>query len=111
MNPQALQAAALADGWEVREIYRAGVLAGFFVVRDNEVHAWRNPEFSGRWLTRQDVERITAPLLAAHGHVVTSVRIRNRTGHRFVRRLGFVCVGRTVSLALYRAERLNHARD
>lgn len=97
-------------GWDVTPIYRRGQLAGFFCVQGNEIHAYRSEAFSGRWLTRQDLERLTRPLFKRYGYLRTKVRDQNKTGHRFVTRLGFVEVGRAHGMTYYEAQRLNHAR-
>lgn len=99
-------AGALPDDWEfipVRDV-------GFFVVKENEIHCWRKSEAEGRWITRSDIEQVTAPLLAKYGHVVTSVRKQNIYGHRFVQRLGFRPDGESSGCVRYRAERMKHAR-
>lgn len=97
-------------GWEFLEVRRAGQLAGFFCFKGNEIHAYRHPEFSGKWLTRQDIERVAGPLIERFGCVVTSVRRDNHEGHRFVTRLGFQRTHEAGGLTHYRTERLNHAR-
>ncbi len=99
----------LSDDWQIVPVYREE-LAGFFITKGPEIHAWRLPEYGGRWLTHQDIERLTRPLFHLYGHVTTSVRVENLGGHRFVRRLGFKPTGQDERLVYYKAERLKHAR-
>lgn len=94
------------DEWEFLPVRNVG----FFVVRENEIHCWRKPEAKGQWITRADIEGVTSPLLTKYGHVITTVRKENNSGHRFVRRLGFRPDGETGDRIRYRAERMNHAR-
>jgi hypothetical protein len=101
---------SIPPGWDVTPIYRDGHLAGFFCTQGNEIHAYRSDDFKGRWLTHQDIERLTKPLFERYGFVQTRVRTSNDTGHKFVQRLGFTKTGEDGGLTLYRAERLNHAR-
>lgn len=96
-------------GWEFTEVKRNGEIAGFFCVKGNEIHAYRKPAYSGRWLTRIAIEQITKPLIERFGFVTTSVRNDNREGHEFVRRLGFQQT-HVDGLTYYKAERLKHAR-
>lgn len=101
-----LIAGPIPDGWDfvpVRDV-------GFFTVKGSEIHCWRRPEASGRWLTRQDVERITRPLIARFGRVTTKVRKGNTAGHAFVHRLGFSKIGEADGCITYTAERMKHAR-
>ncbi len=97
-------------GWTFVPIRRAGELAGFVMQQGPEVHVHRLPAFTGRWFTRQDVERVLLPILKTHGEVTTKVRADNLTGQKFVTRLGFVRVGEGPGVHLFRATRLNHAR-
>lgn len=103
-------AVELSPDWHVTYVYRDGVLAGAFAVRDNEIHCERHPAFTGRWATRQDFERVAGPLLRQYGFVRTKVRESNETGHRFVTRLGFIETSRSNGLRHYEAKRINHAR-
>lgn len=98
----------LDDGWTLHEV-RRGKLAGFVLQKGSEVHAWRMPQFTGRWFTRGDVRRILLPILAEFGVLTTKVRQGNETGYRFVTRLGFVPVGSEGGNVLYEARSLNHA--
>lgn len=100
----------LSDEWSVVPVYRDEALAGFFITKGPEIHAWRMHDFQGRWLTHQDIERLTRPLFHLYGHVTTSVRVENLTGHRFVKRLGFKPMKQDERLVYYKAERLKHAR-
>lgn len=100
----------LPEGWQVHTITRDGRQAGFALVKDNEVHAWREPTFTGRWGTRQDIERVIQPLLDQYGHVTTKVTAKNPVGNRFVTRLGFVKTHEQDGINHYRADRINHAR-
>lgn len=97
-------------GWVFHEIKRGGVLAGFVMQSGPEVHVFRLPEFTGRWFTRQDVENTIGKVIAEHGKATTKVRKQNLTGHRFVRRVGFVPVADDGSVIHYECERLKHAR-
>jgi len=102
--------AAFPDGWTFAEVKRAGQMVGFFCVKDNEIHAFRLPSHAGHWLTRQDIEAITTPLLARYGSVKTAVRSINQQGQRFVHRLGFERIDEVDGLIYYQTERLRHAR-
>lgn len=96
--------------WDIREVKRAGRRVGFFCLQGNEIHAWREQDSAGHWLTRQDLEQLTAPLFKRYGHIRTKVRQDNHTGHRFVTRLGFQSVGEAHGMTYYEAQRINHAR-
>jgi RimJ/RimL family protein N-acetyltransferase len=100
----------LPEGWSTVDVIRQGEVVGFFCTKDNEIHCWRDESHKGRWITRQDLERLTAPLFARFGHIKTSVRLENRAGHHFVSRLGFIETGRDDNLVFYKCERLKHAR-
>lgn len=102
--------AAFPAGWTFTEVKRHGAMVGFFCVKDNEIHAFRLPSHAGRWLTRQDIEAITRPLIETYGHVKTMVRSENSQGQRFVERLGFVRTHEANDLIYYQTERLRHAR-
>lgn len=97
-------------GWQFWLVHRRGQLAGFFCFKGNEIHAYRLDAFAGHWLTRQDVEAVSAPLLQKFGSVRTTVRTDNTTGHQFVTRLGFCATHEADGLTHYATERLNHAR-
>ena len=99
----------ISQDWNITPVYRE-TLAGFFITRGPEIHAWRLPEYEGRWLTRQNIERLTKPLFHLYGHVSTSVRVENLAGHRFVQRLGFKPTGSDDRLVYYKTESLKHAR-
>lgn len=101
---------SVGDGWTFTAVNRGGELAGFVMQRGAEVHAYRLPSFNGRWFTRQDVERVLLPILKTHGEVTTKVRADNTTGRKFVTRLGFVKVGDSSDVHIFRATRFNHAR-
>ena len=98
------------DGWGFVEIHRDGKLAAFFLVRGNEIHVHRLPAYKGRWLTRQDVERVGLPMIAEHGAIVTTVMLVNAAGHKFVQRMGFTRTHEKDGIVHYRTERLTHAR-
>lgn len=107
---EALLGFRLPGPWQITEVRRSGGRAGFFCVQGNEIHAWRADDVAGRWLTRQDLERLTAPLFRRYGYIRTKVRTTNETGHRFVSRLGFAPIGEAHGLTYYEAQRINHAR-
>ncbi len=100
----------LPDEWTVEDIYVDGKYAGFWAVKDNEIHCWRKPEFQGRWLTHQKIEKLTKPLFEKYGKIVTKVRLDNEQGHQFIKRLGFKETHKDESCVYYETERLNHAR-
>ena len=100
----------IPDGWTEHPIYRSGQQVAFFCVKDNEIHCYRLESARGNWLTRQDLERLTAPIFTQSGHLLTKVRKANPVGHRFVPRLGFHATHDDDTNIHYRAERLNHAR-
>lgn len=101
---------AFPDGWDFHEVRQGGVLAGFFCTKGAEIHAFRVPEFRGRWLTRQAIERVIAPILAEFGEIKTAVRIENLAGHEFVTRLGFVATGQDDRNINYMTKKVHHAR-
>lgn len=96
--------------WSIQDIYIQGEYAGFWAVKDNEIHCWRNPKFQGCWLTRQKIEDLVKPLLSKYGSITTKVRLNNEQGHTFIRRLGFTETKRDNECVYYETERLNHAR-
>ena len=98
------------DGWSLTAVTRLEKLAGFFMVKANEIHAYRLANYAGRWLTRQDIENITQPLIEKYGEVKTMVRTENKQGHKFVQRLGFMATHEADGLTYYCTERLSHAR-
>lgn len=100
----------IPEGWAEHPVYRGGEQVGFFCVRGNEIHCYRLESAQGRWLTRQDLERLTTPIFKEYGHLITKVRKANMAGHRFVTRLGFKPTADDGTNIHYRAERLNHAR-
>lgn len=100
----------LPPEWSVQWVKRYGRPVAFWAVKGNEIHCCRDPLYSGFWLTRQDIERLIVPLLERYGHLTTTVRSENQTGHAFVQRLGFVKKHEKDGLTHYRAERINHAR-
>lgn len=98
------------EDWEVIDLYIKDQYAGFWAVKGSEIHCWRNPEFKGRWLTRQKIETMAKVLLDQHGKITTKVRLDNDVGHTFITRLGFKEVFRDEQCVYYETERLNHAR-
>jgi len=95
--------------WTIQEIFRFSELAGFALIKDNEIHCWRHPEFDGIWLTKHTIQKVIQPLIDNYGCVVTKVRNVNNTGHKFVTRLGFKKVSENDYYTDYRIERLTHA--
>ena len=100
----------IPDGWAEHPVMRGGKQVGFFCVQANEIHCFRLDSAKGHWLTRQDLEQLTAPIFKEYGHLITKVRKANTTGHRFVTRLGFAPTADDGINIHYRAERLHHAR-
>ena len=100
----------IPEGWTEHPIYRDGCQVGFFCVQGNEIHCYRLESAKGRWITRQDLERLTVPLFKQYGCIITKVRKANTIGHRFVTRLGFAATASDDLNIYYRAERLHHAR-
>lgn len=107
---EALIGCEFPEGWSFQEIRRNGELAGFFCTKENEIHCHRLESYSGRWLTRQDIERLIRPLFLRHGVLKTKVRRHNDVGHAFVQRLGFEPVGADALCVYYEARKINHAR-
>lgn len=95
--------------WSFVEVERKGLLAGFVIIKNNEIHCWRKPEYTGIWLTKHTIKNIIQPLIDKFGFVCTKVRKSNNTGHVFVTRLGFEKVSEDENCTYYRIERLNHA--
>jgi hypothetical protein len=79
--------ACFPDGWDFVPVVRKGVVAGFFCTQGAEIHCFRSESFKGHWLTHQDIERLTKPIFAEFGHLLTKVRTENLQGHSFVKRL------------------------
>ena len=103
--------ASIPQGWTVVPIARcAHVMTGFVLIGGNEIHAFRLPEFKGRWLTQHDIKRVTQPLIDKYGCVTTKVPTSNATGRKFVTRLGFVKTHEFSGITHYKATRFNHAR-
>ena len=101
----------IPQGWTEHPIYQGGQQVAFFCTKDAEIHCYRLEEFAGRWYPREEIERITWPIFAEFGCVLTSVRRANVQGHRFVKRLGFYPVAEDDKTIYYRAERLTHAKQ
>jgi hypothetical protein len=97
-------------GWEFTEIKRLGKVCGFICTKESEVHCWRMSDMSGKWFTRQDVERLLVPMLIEYGEITTKVMRLNSAGHQFVQRLGFVKIGDDGTSIIYNCKRLKHAR-
>ena len=95
--------------WLVEEVKRKGALAGIVLIRGNEIHCWRKPEYTGIWLTKHTIRNIIQPLINEYGSVSTKVTKSNNTGHTFVTRLGFEKVLEDENCTYYRIERLKHA--
>lgn len=96
--------------WEFYGILRQTVLAGIVLIKNSEIHCWRNSSFNGRWLTRQDIQHILNHIKDEYGTVTTSVMKSNEVGHRFVQRLGFKPSKEDDKVRYYEMERLNHER-
>lgn len=73
--------ASLAD-WELRPIYRHGVLAGVVLLRGNEIHCAIDPAYRGRWGFRD-------ALACVRPGQVTRTGKNNLIARRFIERLGF----------------------
>jgi ribosomal protein S18 acetylase RimI-like enzyme len=107
---EALCGLRFGPGWTFYEVRRAGKLAGFVMERDGEMHAWRSPAFTGRWLTRADVQTLLGGVINRYGCATTRVPASNETGQRFVERLGFERMGEHAGVVTYKAVRLQHAK-
>ena len=103
--------ATFPAGWGLIEIMREGQLSGFVLVKGHEVHAFRLPEYIGRWGTRKDMQRVLQPLINQYGLVTTKVMQANKNGHRFVQRIGFKPTGQDSTAVHYTLKRLLHAND
>lgn len=100
----------VSPGWVFHEIKRGGVLAGFVMQLGAELHVFRLPEFRGRWLMREEIERILGDTVAAYGKATTKTTKQNTTGQRFIQRLGFTQVADDGQVIHYECERPQHAR-
>ena len=96
-------------GWLIVEVKRENALAGIILIKDNEIHCWRKPEFNGIWLTKHTLKNIIQPLIDKFGFAVTKVTKSNNTGHKFVTRIGFTKVLENENCTYYKIERLKHA--
>lgn len=100
----------IPDGWDETPVIRSGKQVGFFCTLNNEIHCYRLESAKGSWITRQDLERLTAPLFKQYGYITTKVRKSNAQGHKFVTRLGFEATADDGTNIYYTAKRLKHAR-
>jgi hypothetical protein len=100
----------IPQGWTEHPIYQGDQQVAFFCTKDAEIHCYRLEEFAGRWYPHKEIERITRPIFAEFGCLLTKVRKSNEQGHEFVKRLGFYPVSDDGQHIYYRAERLKHAR-
>lgn len=110
LDAEDLSGLAFTPGWEFDEIVRDGKRAGFVMHMGNEVHVFRQPEFTGRWLCAGDIARIFTPLMQQHGYLTTKVRSSNANGQRLCARFGFVKTHDDGEVVIMKMERLNHAR-
>ena len=101
---------ALLSDWEHHFIKRFGKTVGCAFVKGNEIHCWRDPIFSGLWMTAREITRIIHPIIDANGYATTKVIKSNVTGQKFVTRLGFYIVNTDDACIYYKAERLKHER-
>jgi hypothetical protein len=75
------------DGWEITPHLVGGALVGAALSRGPEFHFMT---FGAKWrLTRADIRRYLAPILAAHGRVETKTPHEDARQRRFNRILGF----------------------
>ena len=102
--------AEFPDGWDFVPVHRKGQLAGFFCTQGAEIHCFRLESFKGSWLTHQDIERLTLPIFAEFGCLLTKVENWNDCGKTFVERLGFKAERKCNSFTHYKATDLRHAR-
>ncbi len=100
----------LPVGWDVFPIMRCGEISGFFLFNGDEMHAWRRPEYSGRWITAREIALAGSDIMRKYGHIKTSVAEGNEVGIKFVTRLGFTETHRGNGLIYYISRKLNHAR-
>jgi hypothetical protein len=100
----------LPEGWTEHLVLRNNKKVGLFVIQANEIHCLRDDSYAGRWLTRQDLERLTQPIFQKYGYLVTKVSNGNLNGDRFVKRLGFYKIFNDCDNTHYRADKLNHSR-
>ena len=96
--------------WEHHFVKPQGQTVGCAFVKGNEIHCWRDPVYTGVWMTAREITRIIQPIITAHGYVTTKVIKANASGHKFVSRLGFYAIGEDAGCIHYKAERLKHER-
>jgi GNAT superfamily N-acetyltransferase len=72
------------ESWDVYPVTGGAVL-----INGEQIHACVLPDAHGRWLSRRVLKETIGAVLRKHGRAVTSVRLGNESGERFVARLGF----------------------
>jgi len=72
------------ESWEVYPVKGGAVL-----IKGEQIHACVLPEAFGRWVTKKAIRETLGKVLEEHGRAVTSVKLGNVVGERFVARLGF----------------------
>jgi hypothetical protein len=107
---EALLGFRVTPGWVFHEIKRGGVLAGFVMQLGAELHVFRLPGFAGRWLMREEIDRILTATIAEHGKATTKTTKQNTTGQKFIQRLGFRQTADDGQILYYECERPRHAR-
>ena len=72
------------ESWEVYPVKGGAVL-----IKGDQIHACVLPEAFGKWVTKKAIKETLGKILEKHGRAVTSVKLGNVVGERFVARLGF----------------------
>jgi hypothetical protein len=89
-------------GWTIEGYERGGELVGATLVNGPEFHfVLFNPD---KPITLTDVRHCLAPVLAAHGHVITRTPHHDTRQHRFNRVAGFRQIGGDEFNVIYRME-------
>lgn len=100
----------ITPGWFFHEIRRGGEIAGFVMQKGPELHVWRKPDFVGRWLMRGEIDRILTDTISQYGKATSKTKADNKTGQKFLKRMGFVEVSDNGQIIEFECERPKHAR-
>jgi ribosomal protein S18 acetylase RimI-like enzyme len=103
---EALLGFQVGPGWTFHALCRG---EAFVMVKGSEIHGFRLDQHKGRWLTRTVFRDLLEPLRRQYGFLTTKVRKDNRTGQRFVARIGFEPCGEDERCIYYVARSLKHA--
>jgi len=87
-------------GFEFIPVVVSGEEVGAIMRRGTELHVAVMPKARGKWLGRA-LFRSLQEMIEQHGEVTTAVMDSHKSGHEFVRRLGFVQTGQSDGVTHY----------